>query len=295
VLRTAIEETPRLLYQIMHEILKPYFNEYALSNNVLQEGCDKAKEELFGNPEENIQYIYSCAKAIEEMGRTVDLIFTNRCKTMKTVNALILKEEMDRKKADKQSMTRQEKVEYVNDWKNENKIFLCDALGLEDGPQYKFLMGIFISPSTSKKQVPFLQEVLQADAAHMSFRKYTLYSVYATTDNGTMSALGFAMFFGNKDKESWTRFGSSSRRHTQLLTSPILQSSSTRTSVLLRQWKTLSLWWGGSSVAFIADKTLSRNVVAERVTKQSQLFGCTISSVVASQLPHFQPPEKGPG
>jgi hypothetical protein len=29
---------------------------------------------------------------------------------MKTVNALVLKEEMDRKKADKQSMTRQEKA-----------------------------------------------------------------------------------------------------------------------------------------------------------------------------------------
>jgi hypothetical protein len=54
---------------------------------------------------------------------------------MKTVNAIVLKEEIDRKKAVKQSMTRQEKLEYVNNWKKENKIFLCDALRLEDGPQ----------------------------------------------------------------------------------------------------------------------------------------------------------------
>ncbi len=102
-----------------------------------------------------------------------------RHKTMKTVNAIVLKEEMDRKKADKQSMTRQEKLEYVNNWKKENKIFLCDTLGLEDGPQYKFLMGIFISPSTSKNQVPFLQEVLQADATHMSFwETHTIFSVF---------------------------------------------------------------------------------------------------------------------
>jgi hypothetical protein len=67
-------------------------------------------------------------------------------------------------------------------------------------------MGIFISPSTSKKQVPFLQEVLQADAAHMSFGKHTLYSVYSTTANGPMLALGFAMLFGNEDKESWSHF-----------------------------------------------------------------------------------------
>jgi hypothetical protein len=67
-------------------------------------------------------------------------------------------------------------------------------------------MGIFISLSASKEQVPFLQEVLQADAAHMSFGKYTLYSVYGTNANGTMSALGFALLFGNEDKQSWTQF-----------------------------------------------------------------------------------------
>jgi hypothetical protein len=48
---------------------------------------------------------------------------------MKTVNAIMLKEEMDRKKAAKESMTRQEKVDYVNNWKKGNNIFLCDAFG----------------------------------------------------------------------------------------------------------------------------------------------------------------------
>jgi hypothetical protein len=40
----------------------------------------------------------------------------------------------------------------------------------------------------------------------MSFGKYTLYSVYSTTANGTMLALGFAILFGNEDKGSWTHF-----------------------------------------------------------------------------------------
>jgi hypothetical protein len=90
---------------------------------------------------------------------------------MKTDNAIMLKEEMDRKKAAKLNMTRQEKVNHVNNWKKENGTFLCEAFGLEDGLQFQFLAGIFSSPSTSKEQVLFLQEVLQADAAHMSFGK----------------------------------------------------------------------------------------------------------------------------
>jgi hypothetical protein len=92
------------------------------------------------------------------MGHTIKIIFTNQGTTIKTVNAIVLKEEMDRKKATKLSMTRQEKVDYVNNWKKDNDTFLCEAFGSEDGPQFKFLTGIFIPLSTSKEQVPFCRK-----------------------------------------------------------------------------------------------------------------------------------------
>jgi hypothetical protein len=191
---------------MMREILKPYINEYALTNNILQEAHDVAKVDLFGELEDNVKYTYTIAKAIEDMGHTVELIFTDQCVTMKTVNALVLKEELERLKVENGTMTRDQCREYVNNWKLENDIFLCNALGLEDGLQFKLLTGIMIAPSTLKNQVPFLQEVIQADVAHMSFGKYTPYSVYANTANGNMPALGLAMLFGNKDKDNWNHF-----------------------------------------------------------------------------------------
>ncbi len=151
------------------------------------------KGDLFGDPDKNFKYAYAIANTIKQMDHTVEVVFTNRRTTMKTVNAIILKEEMDRKKAAKLDMSKDEKVEYVNKSKKDNDAFFCDAFGFEDDLQFKFLMGVFMSPSTSKEQYPFLQEVLQADAAHMSFGKYTLYSVYGTNANGTMSALGFVL------------------------------------------------------------------------------------------------------
>ncbi len=81
-----------------------------MTNNVLQEACDTAKGDLFGDPYDNVQYAYAIAKAIQQIGHTVKIIFTNQRTTMKTINALVLKEEMDRKKAAKLSMTRQEKL-----------------------------------------------------------------------------------------------------------------------------------------------------------------------------------------
>jgi hypothetical protein len=77
VLWNAIEETPGLQYQMMHEILKPYFNKYVLTNNVLQEARDTAKGDLFGDPDNNVRYAYTVAKAIQQMGHTVEVIFTN--------------------------------------------------------------------------------------------------------------------------------------------------------------------------------------------------------------------------
>jgi hypothetical protein len=61
------------------------------------------------------------------MGHTDDLIFTNQHKTMQTVKAIVLKEEMERKKATKLRMTRQEKGDYVNNCKKENDTFPCEA------------------------------------------------------------------------------------------------------------------------------------------------------------------------
>ena len=40
----------------------------------------------------------------------------------------------------------------------------------------------------------------------MSFGKYTLFSAYATTANGTMAPLGFAILFGNEDTANWMQF-----------------------------------------------------------------------------------------
>ncbi len=158
VLWNTIEDTPGLPYQMAHKILEPYFNKYVLTNNVLQEARDTAKGDLFGDLDDNVRYACAIAKAIQQMGNTVKIIFTNQRTTMTTVNAIVLKKEIDRKKAAKLSMTRQEKVDYVNDWKKDNDTFLCEAFGFEDSPQFQFLTGIFISPSTSKEQVYFCRK-----------------------------------------------------------------------------------------------------------------------------------------
>ncbi len=47
---------------------------------------------------------------------------------------------------------------------------------------------------------------MQADGAHSSFGKYTLFLAYATTANGNMSPLAFGLLFGNEDTKNWSKF-----------------------------------------------------------------------------------------
>ncbi len=68
---------------MMREILKSYFNACVLTNNVLQEACDTAKGDLFADPDDNALYTYAIAKEIQEMGHTINLIFTNQHKTIR--------------------------------------------------------------------------------------------------------------------------------------------------------------------------------------------------------------------
>ncbi len=70
----------------------------------------------------------------------------------------------------------------------------------------KFSSGISLSTLGARKAVPSLQQVFQADACHMSFGKYTLYSCYSTTANCNTYPVAFGILFGNEDKEGWMDF-----------------------------------------------------------------------------------------
>ena len=72
--------------------------------------------------------------------------------------------------------------------------------------QFLFLTGVLFATSSSKLLVPLLQHVVQADGAHSSFGKCTLFSAYATTANWNMSPLAFGLLFENKDTNNWSKF-----------------------------------------------------------------------------------------
>ena len=70
----AVAEMPGIAYQSLREILKPYVKDYALTDSILQEGRDVAKNVLFGSAEENVQYAEGVQAELRAMGHDVELL-----------------------------------------------------------------------------------------------------------------------------------------------------------------------------------------------------------------------------
>ena len=63
-------------------------------------------------------------------------------------------------------------------------------------------------PAQSVVMEPLLQDVIQADAAHIHFGKYMLYSAFGSTTNTTMYPIAFAFGGGMKLLKDGISFGS---------------------------------------------------------------------------------------
>ncbi len=55
-IKAAVGNNPGMVYQTMRDIMKPYANDYALTDSVLQEAWDNAKLELFRLADDNVRY-----------------------------------------------------------------------------------------------------------------------------------------------------------------------------------------------------------------------------------------------
>ena len=208
IIHSAVLDSPGVSYGSLREILKQYGNNYALTDSVLQIGRGITKNQLFGSADVNVKYASAVAARMRDLGHEVKLVFSTRHEVLTAVSSIVLSEELARRKKLKQSINGAERKKYVVDWKLENAKFINNALGYEDGPQYRFLAGILFAPSSSKVIVPHLQDVIQADGAHTSFGKYTLFSAYGTTAKVTCLHWHLALCLATRILVTGLSFGS---------------------------------------------------------------------------------------
>jgi hypothetical protein len=208
IIKSTIAVTPRASNKFLLGVLGPYGNKYAFTKAIIQKARDLARAEIFGDPGNNVRYILGLQHKMRQLGHECKVIFSNRKETLNKLKLVVLSEAVRNELDENRKMelaTKDSAKAFLKHWTRANDSFITRYLGTKNDKR-RFVQGIAFATSTSKRTAPNLQEVIQADAAHMNFGKYTLYSAYGTTANAQSSPIAFAILFGNEDKSSWITF-----------------------------------------------------------------------------------------
>ena len=152
-------------------------------------------------------YVPALQWLLQASGHDFELYLRKKDDVLRKCEEIALSQHIFLKKGEGTKLKRPEKLEYIKQWKHDNKVMLEESgISPNSSETQRFVSGVFLSLQQARHTVPFLQSVFQADAAHMNFGKYTLYSCYGNMANGNTFPVALAIIFGNEDKEGWTRF-----------------------------------------------------------------------------------------
>ncbi len=210
IIRGTIANAPMTSNHHLKQLLLPYGNNYAFTKTIINSARKIAKDTIFGKAETNCKYVLALRDELVLRGNFVEVIFTTRAQAINRLLLVVIQEEVRRRKAARTGDHSHlgsvaGAKEYVTQWKLENAEFLNEYFGVE-GNNCRFVQGILFATSTSKRTACNLQFVIQADAAHLRFGKYTLYSAFGITAEAHCSSIAYPIMYGNEDTESWTRF-----------------------------------------------------------------------------------------
>ena len=208
-----VSDSPNISTKNLNIVLAHYIKPKFMSSTLVQKARLQARVEAFGNPNDNVQFVTALVEEMESRGHAVLLVKQNSTEVSKMLEKMVLQEEINKRKAASEMMTKQEKIMYLKEWKAANIQMLIDG-GIHRETQAmihahnppSFVSGLFFSTSAAKKAVPHLQQVFQCDAAHVNFGKYMIYSIYGTTAYGNTYCVGFGLHFGNETRDDWEQY-----------------------------------------------------------------------------------------
>ena len=209
LIKSEIETTPNMSYKLCKALIAPYLKDKFVTTSLLQNARQLARLEVFGNPDDNVQMVKAFLLELKVRNHDVMIVEKSAHEVYKLLERIILTEEVEKRKSAGKKMSKMEKINFIKDWKVKNMQMIIDA-GMDPivptTITSSYVSGLYFSLSAARQTVPHLQQIFQADAAHMSFGKYTLYSCYGRNANGNTSCVGMGISFGNETKDDWDQF-----------------------------------------------------------------------------------------
>jgi hypothetical protein len=209
IVRDAVAQRPNLSNKDVMQLLKLYVKPLFLTRALLQNTRAKARFEIFGNPDANVKCVHLLKETLSELGHQVQLLTSTPGDVLFKLQEIILEEEKAKNRKANVKWSSDDKISFIDEWKRKHASMLDEhGLGetLPDGVLTKFVTGILVSVAPATATVPLLQKVYQADACHLDFGKYTMFTIYGIGANNNTFPVAMAILFGNETLASWVHF-----------------------------------------------------------------------------------------
>jgi len=209
IVRDAVAQRPNLSNKDTMQLLKLYVKPLFLTRALLQNTRAQARFEIFGNPNDNVKCVHLLKETLSKLGHQVQLLTSPPRDVLFKLQEIIVEEEKAKNRKANVKWSSDDKIAFIDEWKRKHASMLDEhGLGqnLPDGVLNKFVTGILVSVAPAANGVPLLQTVYQADACHLEFGKYTMFTIYGIGANNNTFPVAMAILFGNENLASWVNF-----------------------------------------------------------------------------------------
>jgi hypothetical protein len=121
LLLSIIAEKPNMSNLEMKHVVLAYVKEKFITSSLLQNARTMARDEIFGDPETNVVFANGLVKKMKECGIDVKVLMKDWQQVLRMLECLVLSDLIRKNKAEGKLMTKAEKIEFVSNWKLENK------------------------------------------------------------------------------------------------------------------------------------------------------------------------------
>jgi hypothetical protein len=126
----TIAEMPMALNKVLCQVLEPFGKQYCFTEANIQGVRSEAHKLIFGDPDDNVGYVFFVKEDLEKAGHYVELSFATPKATMQNLDKIIIANEvLRRKNAQMEGLKLEERKAFVQNWYNEHEDQILPWLG----------------------------------------------------------------------------------------------------------------------------------------------------------------------
>jgi hypothetical protein len=94
----TIAEMPMASNKVLHQVLEPFGKQYCFTEAIIQGARSNTRKLIFGDPDDNVGYVFFVKEDLEKAGHYVELSFTTRKATMQNLDKIIIADKVQHRK-----------------------------------------------------------------------------------------------------------------------------------------------------------------------------------------------------